>query len=158
MSQLRRLLRRFVFGRPNGLRAWLVGLVKSSVDPVAEPTPEPDESPVAPEGYVWAAASEDLVDGQPLEVFVENRSFVLVRSQGEIFAVNGICPHAGGPLADGTLRGDLLACPYHGWAFSLRTGTCSVSETVKVERFSVCEQDGQVFIEASRQASVNCVL
>jgi len=54
------------------------------------------------------------------------------RVDGSFVAVDAWCPHLEGPLWQGTLanretpgRGDELACPWHGWRFSLRTGRCT---------------------------------
>ena len=41
---------------------------------------------------------------------------------GQVFAINHICPHRGGPLAEGRLTGHVVACPWHGWTFDVRTG------------------------------------
>lgn len=41
---------------------------------------------------------------------------------GEVFAINAICPHRGGSLANGRLDGHILACAWHGWTFDVRTG------------------------------------
>ena len=35
---------------------------------------------------------------------------------------NTVCPHRGGPLANGRLDGHVVACPWHGWTFDVRTG------------------------------------
>ncbi|HUG27624.1 MAG TPA: Rieske 2Fe-2S domain-containing protein [Gemmatimonadales bacterium] len=35
---------------------------------------------------------------------------------------NAVCPHRGGPLANGPLEGHVVACPWHGWTFDVRTG------------------------------------
>ena len=41
---------------------------------------------------------------------------------GRVFAVQGACPHRGGPLADGLTGGSTLVCPLHAWKFDLETG------------------------------------
>ena len=41
---------------------------------------------------------------------------------GKVFAVQGECPHRGGPLADGLTGGSTLVCPLHAWKFDLATG------------------------------------
>ena len=41
---------------------------------------------------------------------------------GEVFAIKAVCPHRGGPLANGRLDGHVVACPWHGWTFDVRTG------------------------------------
>jgi nitrite reductase/ring-hydroxylating ferredoxin subunit len=48
------------------------------------------------------------------------------RADGAFVAVDAWCPHLDGPLWEGTAGGrDELACPWHGWRFSLRTGRCT---------------------------------
>ena len=42
-----------------------------------------------------------------------------------LVAVDCWCPHMQGPLMQGTRRGDELACPWHGWRFSLVDGRCT---------------------------------
>lgn len=54
------------------------------------------------------------IDGRRIAVF-HTRS-------GEVYAVDAVCPHRGGPLADGLLGGTVVVCPLHGWKFELTTG------------------------------------
>jgi len=74
---------------------------------------------------MWAATgvSEAAIRPSTLqEVFVDGRTIVLLRQDGALLAVEGICPHLGGLLSDGTLKGDRLICPLHGAAFDVRSG------------------------------------
>jgi nitrite reductase [NAD(P)H] small subunit len=41
---------------------------------------------------------------------------------GEIFALVNKCPHKGGPLSQGIVHGESVACPLHNWSISLRSG------------------------------------
>jgi 3-phenylpropionate/trans-cinnamate dioxygenase ferredoxin subunit len=41
---------------------------------------------------------------------------------GKFYALNNVCPHVGGSLADGTLNGDKITCLKHGAQFDLKTG------------------------------------
>ncbi|MDX2180719.1 MAG: Rieske 2Fe-2S domain-containing protein [Bryobacteraceae bacterium] len=41
---------------------------------------------------------------------------------GRPHAVDGTCPHSGGPLAQGALHGRTLVCPWHAWEFDCVTG------------------------------------
>ncbi|MEZ6015940.1 MAG: Rieske 2Fe-2S domain-containing protein [Planctomycetota bacterium] len=48
------------------------------------------------------------------------------RSDGTYCAVDAWCPHVDGPLWQGTFGGDdELACPWHAWRYSTRTGRCT---------------------------------
>ena len=44
----------------------------------------------------------------------------LFNIDGEFFAINHICPHRGGPLADGRLEGSIVTCPWHGAAYAVK--------------------------------------
>lgn len=41
---------------------------------------------------------------------------------GEIYALDGLCSHQGGPLGKGRLEGDTVVCPWHGRRIDVRTG------------------------------------
>ena len=77
--------------------------------------------------YRNAVKLSDLPPGSCLSVRVdseEERDVALCNVDGELFALDNTCPHAGGPLGEGHLHGDTIRCPWHGWAFNVRTGQC----------------------------------
>jgi len=51
-----------------------------------------------------------------------DKPIALFNVDGAFYAINQICPHRGGPLAEGSLQGSVVACPWHGWTFDVRTG------------------------------------
>ena len=53
---------------------------------------------------------------------VEGVPVVVFNIDGELLAIANICPHAGLPLGYGELRGLVLTCPYHGYAYNVKTG------------------------------------
>jgi len=60
--------------------------------------------------------------GSSREVMVGARSVLLVRIGETVRAIEPICPHLGGLLADGTLEGTRLGCPDHGAVFDVTDG------------------------------------
>lgn len=42
---------------------------------------------------------------------------------GSLRALNAVCPHKGGPLADGLTDAGVVVCPLHGYTYDLLTGT-----------------------------------
>ena len=81
------------------------------------------------------------------EATVDGRSYALFRVNGEIRAVDGACPHAGGPLAEGTVADGVVTCPWHGWTFDARTG-CSLDPPGRdVARYPTLVEDGNVYLK-----------
>jgi nitrite reductase/ring-hydroxylating ferredoxin subunit len=89
---------------------------------------------------IRVAAVSEIPPGTSKEVLAGDQIVALFNVDGTFYALDGICPHAGGPLAEGTLRGTTITCPWHGWQFDVATGTnclnarmCHTSFPVKVE-------------------------
>ena len=51
---------------------------------------------------------------------------------GAFHALDGICPHSGGPLAKGTLRQNVVTCPWHGWTYGLHNGKAIVPLAIRM--------------------------
>lgn len=92
--------------------------------------------------YVKMATLDELPPGGSLEVEHGGRIYALFNVEGKISVIDGICPHQGGPLAEGTVEGTLVTCPWHGWQFDVRTGKMLLSGKVKQAVFDV-KVDGQ---------------
>lgn len=74
--------------------------------------------------WVRLATLDELPQGRTLERAHEGRVVALFNADGTVRAVDGMCPHQGGPLAEGERSGDVVTCPWHGWRFDLRDGRC----------------------------------
>ena len=72
--------------------------------------------------YVTVAQVQEIPPGTCRTVEVEGVLLALCNVNGTIRAVDNTCPHAGGPLGEGSLDGEVLECPWHGWRFNVRTG------------------------------------
>ena len=70
--------------------------------------------------FVKLATVNELPVGAAKEVEFEGRVYALYNIDGVISAIDGICPHQGGPLADGIVEGTTVTCPWHGWQFDVR--------------------------------------
>ena len=77
------------------------------------------------ENYVKVAELDELKDGEGKCVKLgENQIALFKIGENEVCAIGNICPHEGGPLADGFYDDDdgLVTCPLHVWEFNVRTG------------------------------------
>jgi 3-phenylpropionate/trans-cinnamate dioxygenase ferredoxin component len=71
---------------------------------------------------VKVANCSELAPGQKKLVMVGGRAIALFNVQGTFYAIDDICTHDDGPLAEGDLRGHEIECPRHGARFDVRTG------------------------------------
>ena len=74
------------------------------------------------EDFVKAANTKDIQPSQMREVEVNGENICVVNVEGKYYAIGSICTHEGGPLADGTLEGYEVECPWHNSKFDVRTG------------------------------------
>ncbi|GLZ51223.1 Rieske 2Fe-2S domain-containing protein [Actinomycetospora sp. NBRC 106378] len=80
-----------------------------------------------------------LVGDEPVAVF-RPRS-------GGLHALRAICPHRGGPLADGLLDGEVVMCPLHNHRFELASGACvSGGDVDDVAAYSADDDDGELVV------------
>lgn len=62
----------------------------------------------------------------------------------DVFAVFDRCPHKGGPLSEGLVYGDRVACPLHNWSIDLRTGEAVAPDVGCARTFPVRVKQGIV--------------
>jgi nitrite reductase (NADH) small subunit len=77
----------------------------------------------------------------------EDRVVALFNVAGVFYALDGICPHAGGPLGEGTLRGTTVTCPWHGWQFNVSTGQNCLNPRISHKHFPVKVEGQDVVVE-----------
>ena len=68
------------------------------------------------------ATLAEVSDSGKLLVEVDERLVVLVLVDGQVYCIDDICTHDGGPLSDGPVEGTTIACPRHGAKFDVCTG------------------------------------
>jgi len=66
--------------------------------------------------------ASELPEETPTKAALGPTNLVLVRRGDVVFALKATCTHAGGPLAEGTLKGDTITCPWHASVFRLSDG------------------------------------
>ncbi len=110
--------------------------------------------------------SRDLPPKRVMRATVGGRDLVVWRAtDGEIAAWDNRCPHRGMALSHGFVRGNRLACLYHGWHYE-RGGRCSYipahpdldpPATIKALRFSVVEAGGVIWVDTDETAQPGAV-
>jgi len=65
----------------------------------------------------------------------------------KVFALHDRCPHRGGPLSQGIVFGESVACPLHNWCIDLKSGAAAAPDEGAVERFEVEVVEGIVELQ-----------
>jgi nitrite reductase/ring-hydroxylating ferredoxin subunit len=97
--------------------------------------------------FVPVAKVADLKPGECRTVMTDGRELALFNVGGKFYCLDNVCPHRGGPLAEGTLDGNVVTCPWHGWRFDVTTGVSPVVPTAKVEKFDCVVEGNDVKVK-----------
>ena len=101
------------------------------------------------------ARSTEITNEAPLRTRIMSLDFVAFRdAAGQPHVLSDTCIHRGGALGKGTIKGDCVQCPYHGWQYN-GEGQCTVIPSLgdgqspparaKVDSYPVQERYGIVF-------------
>ena len=66
--------------------------------------------------------------------------------RGEFFAIVNVCPHKQGPLSQGIVHGDVVACPLHNWQINLDTGEAVAPDVGCAHRHEARIENGRVLL------------
>lgn len=102
--------------------------------------------------YVTVARTEEIQPGDRI-VFEMGRHWIAVFNvDGQYYAVEDLCTHDDGPLADGELHGHEIECPRHGARFDIRNGKVTAPPAlvpIPIYKVRVVGDDVQVEISES---------
>ncbi len=99
-------------------------------------------------GFKFAFNFDQVSENEIKLVKLNAISMVIIKHNGEVFALNSRCPHMGCSFANGTLQEYILKCPCHGWTFDIRTGEYQVNRNIKLETFQTKVENGQILVNA----------
>src|SRR5262245_47227562 len=104
-------------------------------------------------GWHCLGLSRSFRDGDPHQVDVFGTSLVVFESSdGRLNVLDGFCRHMGGNLAQGTIKGDSIACPFHDWRWGA-SGKCTnipysrrVPRLARTGSWTTLERNGLLFV------------
>ncbi len=71
----------------------------------------------------------------------------LANVEGALHALDNWCPHRRGPLGEGWLEEHAVVCPWHCWAFDVKSGAAQAPESGKVTVFPLKIESGLVLVD-----------
>jgi nitrite reductase (NADH) small subunit len=98
-------------------------------------------------GWQRVCESNQLGEGASLEILHHGNVIAIYRHEGQLFAIDGICMHQGGPLAKGRLQDGTVTCPWHGWQYELASGNHAPTCKPMLKTYEIQESDGLIEID-----------
>ncbi len=87
--------------------------------------------------WVRIASLDECPPGACGEFMAGGLVIALFNVEGTLYALDGICPHQGGPLGKGILQQGVITCPWHGWQFHVQTGQHRVNASIHHPTYEV---------------------
>lgn len=102
--------------------------------------------------YVIGGAGSVSHKPRRLEVFGTKLVVYRGKEDNEVHILDGYCPHMGGDLCDGEVKGDSITCPFHLWSWG-NDGVCNdipyaskIPDKAVIKSWPVLEKNGLIFV------------
>jgi nitrite reductase (NADH) small subunit len=93
---------------------------------------------------------DDVPLGEGRAITVDGRRIAIFRTLDHWYALDAVCPHLGGPLADGIVADRTVICPLHERRFALDTGE-ALSGGPCVQAHAIEVRAGQVYLQLAQE-------
>ena len=97
--------------------------------------------------FTRVAKVDEVEKGKCKHFVVNGKNIALFNDEGKFFATENECPHQGGPLSEGDFANGVVTCPWHNWKFDVKTGDCTVIDTINVVTFKTKVENDEVFVK-----------
>lgn len=95
--------------------------------------------------FVRICSQADLpLEGKVKEFVVNGRALCVATVDGTVCVLDGTCPHEGGPLGEGSIEGGKLVCPWHAYAFDVKTGANDEDPAVAADVLDARIENGEL--------------
>ncbi|MGE5436548.1 MAG: nitrite reductase small subunit NirD [Syntrophothermus sp.] len=99
-------------------------------------------------GYFKICKVTDLPEKSGRRFFIDDVDIAIFKIDGEIFAVNNVCPHQHAAIIyDGFIEDKHIVCPSHGWMFNLETGKMKLGNGGCLDVHKTKVENGEVFVK-----------
>jgi nitrite reductase/ring-hydroxylating ferredoxin subunit len=88
--------------------------------------------------------SELPAAGAVAEFTIDGRVLCVANVGGAVSVLNGVCPHEEGPLGEGSIEGQCVVCPWHGYSFDVRTGISPEDAGLKAQVYESVIENGEL--------------
>jgi nitrite reductase (NADH) small subunit len=92
------------------------------------------------------ATKSQIPVGKAIIVREGGTEIALFNIDGQIYALENVCPHMGGPLGEGDIDQCTVTCPWHGWQFDVRSGECENMPGENAKRFEIAVEGDDIYL------------
>ena len=96
--------------------------------------------------WIRIGSLEECPPGEAREYVARDRIVAVYNVDGTLHALDGVCPHQGGPLGKGVLEGEIVTCPWHGWQFNVCTGQHQLADSLTHPTIAVRVDEDEIFV------------
>ncbi|MBI2955826.1 MAG: Rieske (2Fe-2S) protein [Acidobacteria bacterium] len=96
--------------------------------------------------FVKVVKVNEMPPGTAREFQADGKMIALYNVDGNIYATDNVCLHRGGPLGQGTLEGEVVTCPWHGWQYRVSSGEAVFNEQIKVQTLPVKVEGEDIWV------------
>ena len=118
---------------------------------------------------VFVGTAEEFLDDARKGVQIDGAEVFVFQHRDKYYAYENNCPHAGGPVGEGTVIGKVeavldeerrvvqerfsetefhIVCPWHGYEYDIETGRCAADGRIRLRKYKAFEKDGKVYVSA----------
>jgi nitrite reductase (NADH) small subunit len=101
-----------------------------------------------PMPFIRLTTQSDLpAPGEAKEFSCGEKTICVANVNGVYSAMDNICLHRGGPLGQGMIENGKVVCPWHGWAWDLKTGEAAQNAGARIAVYPLKMDNGNVLAE-----------
>ena len=102
------------------------------------------------DNYVSSIKEREPLEGHMKAVRVKGTPILLVRKDGDVFAVFNRCPHMGCTFEKGILNDYIVMCTCHGLKFDIRNGQYIENKQTVLQTYRCKFEDEKIFVEVEK--------
>lgn len=99
-----------------------------------------------------ACLAADIPPGEGRTAVIDGVRVAIFNTPQGWRCVDAVCPHRGGPLADGMVAARSVTCPLHQFRFDLVTGEAIGHDCGALRTFPVEERGGRLYVQVAEEA------
>ena len=100
-------------------------------------------------GKILAGKVSDITSGKMIMVSTDGKDILVTNVDGNYYAMDDTCTHAGASLSEGSLDGSIVTCPWHGSTWDCKTGKMIAFgvQLNDLPSYKVTVESDEIFVE-----------